>query len=83
MRPASSASTNATGTVAALILPYFCTVTITLCIGTPAYLATDSIMRKFAWCGTTRSISSAVTWHCSITRFEASAMACTARLKIT
>jgi len=32
-RPSSSASTSATGTVAALMLPYFRTVSITFCIG--------------------------------------------------
>ena len=47
-RPASSASTNATGTVAALMFPYFCTVSITFSIGMPACFATPSIIRRFA-----------------------------------
>src|SRR6185312_4921151 len=40
-RPSVTASTRPTGTVAALMLPYFCTVTMTRSIGMPAYLATD------------------------------------------
>jgi hypothetical protein len=49
------------------MLPYFCTVRNTLSIGSPACLATDSMMRRLAWCGTTRSICSAVTPHFAIT----------------
>src|ERR1700719_2031577 len=47
-RPSSTASTTATGAVAELMLPYFCTVRKTLSALAPARLATASMMRKFA-----------------------------------
>ncbi len=64
------------------MLPYFWTVTMTRSIGTPAYFATDSMMRRFAWCGITRSIWSPVTPASRITRAQASLMPFTARLKM-
>ena len=65
------------------MLPYFCTVTMTFSIGMPACFATLSMIRRLAWWGITRPTSSAGTPCSASTRVEASAIAFTARLKIT
>src|SRR5690606_32728959 len=60
IRPASSASSRAMGSVAELMLPYRSTLTNTFSIGMPAYRAVASMIRMFAWCGTRRSMSAPV-----------------------
>ena len=39
------------------MLPWSCTVTTTFSIGRPSFSAADWMMRRFAWCGTSQSIS--------------------------
>ena len=80
---AATASTSATGVVAELMLPYFCTVRNSLSGPAPARLATASMMRRFAWCGTTSAMSSIVTPTRRMTSRLASLMPATALRKIS
>src|SRR5258708_6996932 len=58
IRPSSSASHSAKGTLAAEVLPKRSTFTYVLSDESPRYLATVSMIRTFAWCGISRFTSS-------------------------
>src|SRR5262245_62240806 len=70
-RPACRASWNAIGIVAAVVFPYFWMLLKTFASDRPSFFWTASLIRRFAWCMTSRSRSS------SVRRF-ASRMPCTA-----
>ena len=59
-RLASTASLNASGIVAAVVLPNRSMLMTTYSSGTPSFSAADRMMRRFAWCETSRSIFSAL-----------------------
>ena len=57
VRPSFTASASASGIEAAEVLPCRSTVTTTRSIGRSSFFAVPSMMRIFAWCGTSQSIS--------------------------
>src|SRR6266487_6096150 len=59
-RSSASASCSASGTVAVDVLPKRSMLTITFSIGRPTRCAAASMIRRLAWCGTQRSMSSMV-----------------------
>src|SRR6266849_3418402 len=60
-RPFRIASSSASGIEALEVLPYSSMLIATRSSGSPMRRAAASMMRKFAWCGTHRSISSSAT----------------------
>src|SRR5207342_3472530 len=60
MRPPRTYSSSASGTEAAEVLPWWSTVTTSLCAGSLSLRATASRIRTLAWCGISQSISAMV-----------------------
>ena len=60
MRPSRTPVSSASGTEAAEVLPWSCTVTITRSIGRSSFFATAWMMRMLAWCGTSQLIGGLV-----------------------
>src|SRR5207249_549162 len=79
-RPHRTASSSAMATDAADVLPNRSTFTYTLSIGRPACLAVASMIRMFAWCGISKSMSAPVSPACCSAWSQASAIDSTAAL---
>ena len=60
MRPSAAASAKARGIEAAEVLAWRSTVTTTFSAGRPSLRPMASMIRRFAWCGTSQSMSAAV-----------------------
>src|SRR5262245_10206110 len=78
MRRSCTASASASGIEAAEVLPWRSSVSTTCSGLSPSFLATPSMMRLLAWCGTNQSMSSAAKPDCASAPSTASEMAPTA-----